>query len=192
MDAEARPSILKFVNDVALVGARISHILHNYASLERHVDRRITSLLPRLDATVQNLNRFAELVKGKTTETYVLNEEGFKYVENLADECAIAMERIRWILTGDRSWRNAHAPQYWQSLAVVNNKGQKELLKPEMDEMAIYQGLKDYKGKGKLSQITGPSDRFESLQLRLLLVIQVITIHSMTKTLSVTIEMFLW
>lgn len=188
MDAEAKSSILTFVSDVALFGARISHVFHNYASLERRVDRRLQSRLGHLNATVQTLGRLAELIKGETKESRVLDDQAFKYVETLADECAITMERMNWIITGDRAWRNVHEPRYWKSVAVVNSKGQKELLKPEIDEMAIYQGLKGSKGNGKLGQIGGTSDRFEELQLHLLLVVQVITVHNMTKTLLVSIE----
>lgn len=188
MDTEAKLSILTFVSDVALFGARIAPVFHNYATLERHVDRRLGPQVGHLNATIQSLGRLAELLKGETTEGCVLDDQAFKYVETLADECAIAMGRMNWIITGDRKWRNCYAPRYWKSVAVVNKKGQKELLKPEIDEIAMSQGLRSCNGNGKLGQIGGTSDRFKELQLHLLLVVQVIMMHNMTKTVSVSIE----
>lgn len=188
MNAEAKLNILTFVNDVALFGARISHVFHNYASLERHVDRRLPSRLGHLNAIVQTLSRLAELIKAETNENCLLDDQAFNYVETLADECAVTIGRMIWVMTGDRAWRNVHAPWYWKSVAIVNSKGQKELRKPEIDELAIYQGLKASKRNGKFGQIGGTSNRFEELQLHLLLVVQVISIHNMTKMLLVSTE----
>jgi len=185
MDTAAKSSTYRFVSNVALFGCQISQVLHNFASLEDRVGYDFRDILKNLDATIHVLNQLSSLIGVDQQQSSLFCDEGLKYVETLAEECSIAINAVKVIAGGEGV--NWYSPKYWKSVASVDEKGHKVLVVPELDEVALFEGLKQAKkANGTLSRDSDPADpgsRLEELQLLLLLVVQVVTVRDMTNKL---------
>jgi len=183
MDTATKSTTSGFVRSVAQFGSRVSNVLHNYASLELSVGNYLPSLIGNLDASIHSLNQLSSLLSLDELPTSLLNEEGLKYVETLAEECSIAIDRVKWIITDDNHYGATSTPKYWKSPVSTNEKGQKVLVMSDLDEAALFRDMRNAKGRVLFSMLDDPSERLDYLQLLLLLVVQVMTVQDMTKKL---------
>lgn len=183
MDAATKPTTSEFVKSVAQFGSQISNVLHNFASLEGSVGHRLSSLIGNLDASIHFLNQICNLMSLEQQPTVLLNNEGLKYVETLAEECSIAIDKIKWTITGDNRYEANYSPKYWKSSVSADGKGQKVLVVFDLDEAALFRDMKAAMGSVLISVLSDPAERLEYLQLLLLLVVQVMTVQDMTKKL---------
>jgi hypothetical protein len=183
MDTATKATTSDFVKTVAQFGSRVSNVLHNFASLESSVGHNLSLLVGNLDASIHFLNQICSLLGLEQQPTTLLNDEGLKYVEMLAEECSIAIDKVRWTITGDNRYKFSYSSKYWQSPASTDEKGQKVLLISDLDEAALFRDLKTAKGRTLLSSLAEPAERLDYLQLLLLLVVQIMTVQDMTKKL---------
>ena len=183
MDAATKSTMPGFVRSVAQFGSRISNVLHNYASLEGTVGHNLSSLIGNLDASVHSLNQLCSLLSLEEESTSLLNDEGLKYVETLAEECSIAIDKIKWTITGDNRYEDSSSPKYWKSPVSTEEKGQKVLVLSDLNEAALFRDMRNAKGRVLFSMLGDPAERLDCLQLLLLLVVQVMTVQDMTKKL---------
>jgi len=171
---------------VSQFGSRISNILHNFASLEGSFGHKLSLLIGNLDASIHVLNQICSLLSLEQQPIILLNDEGLKYVETLAEECSIAIDNIRWTIAGDNRFEAKYSPKYWKSPASTDEKGQKVLVVSDLDEAALFRDIKAAKGRVLYSVLSNPAERLHYLQLLLLLVVQVMTVQDMTKKLYVS------
>lgn len=183
MDAATNSTTSGFVRSVAQFGSRISNVLHNYASLEGAVGQNLSSLIGNLDASIHSLNQLCSILSLEKLPTSLLNDEGVKYVETLTEECSIAIDRVKWTITGDNRYEASYSPKYWKSPVSTNEKGQKVLVISDLDEAALFRDMRNAKGRVLYSMLDDPTERLDYLQLLLLLVVQVMTVQDMTKKL---------
>jgi hypothetical protein len=183
MDAATKSTTSDLVRSVAQFGSRISNVLHNFASLEDDFGWRLSSLIGNLDSSIHSLNQLCSLLSLEELPTSLLNDEGLKYVETLVEECSIAIDRVKWTITGDNRYEASSSPKYWKSPVSTNEKGQKVLVISDLDEAALVRDMRNAKGRVLLSMLEDPAERFDFLQLLLLLVVQVMTVQDMTKKL---------
>jgi hypothetical protein len=183
MDAATKSTTSDFVKSVAQFGSRISNVLHNFASLEGSVGHNLSSLIGNLDASIHFLNQICSLLSPEQQPITLLNGEGLKYVEMLAEECSTAIDKIKWTITGDNRYEATNSPKYWKSPVSTDEKGQKVLVVSGLDEAALFRDMKAAKGRVLVSVLSDPAERLDYLQLLLLLVVQVMTVQDMTKKL---------
>jgi len=183
MEAATKSTTSGFVRSVAQFGSRISNVLHNYASLEGSVGHKLSSLIGNLDASIHSLNQLYSLLSLQELPTSLLNDEGLKYVETLAEECSVAIDKVKWTITGDNRFEATYSPKYWKSPVSTDEKGQKVLVLSNLDEAALFRDMRNAKGRALDSMLADPTDRLDYLQLLLLLVVQVMTVQDMTKKL---------
>lgn len=183
MESASKSTTFDFVRSVAQFGSRISNVLHNYSSLEGAVGHKLSSLIGNLDASIHSLNQLCGLLSLEELPTSLLNDEGLKYVETLAEECSIAIDRVKWTITGDNRYEATCSPKYWKSPVSTDEKGQKVLMTSDLDEAALYRDMRNAKGRVLFSKLGDPAERLDYLQLLLLLVVQVMTVQDMTKKL---------
>jgi hypothetical protein len=188
MDAVTMATTSDFVKSVAQYGSRISNILHNFASLEGSVGHSLSTLIGNLDASIHFLNQICSQMSLEQQPNTLLNDEGLKYVQTLAEECSIAIDKIKWMITGDNRYEPSYSPKYWKSPVATDWKGQKVLVLSDVDEAALFRDMKAAKGRTLVSSLSDPAERLDYLQLLLLLVVQVMTVQDMTKKLWVPIR----
>jgi hypothetical protein len=183
MDEATRSRACDFLSSVARFGNRISQVLHEYASLEDYVNHTFSALLANLNATIHSLDQLCNLLSLLQQPGLLLNDEGLKYIETLAEECSVAISKVKWTITGSNCHDAIYSPKYWQSPVSVNEKGQKVLLVPDVDGAALFQDMKNAKGRTLFSALREPAQRLDYLQLLLLLVVQVMMVQNMTNKL---------
>lgn len=184
MDAEAMKNVRQFVCDISLFGSKLSHVLHNFATLERHNECYFSEVLGYLDATVHTLNQVGIHVdrevqsRSKDPHDGLFNDDGVKYVEVVAEECSVAIEKFRTIIAGDKDKKPAD-PKYWKSIVSINENGRKVLAMPHLDEAELFRKFDSINWYRRSLKLEDVADRLKSLQMYLLLVVQILTVRDM-------------
>lgn len=184
MDTTARSKVCSFVRNVAQFGTQISHVLHEYTSLENHVNSNVSTLLANLNATIYSLNQSCVLLSLQEQPRSLLNDEGLKYMETLAEECSVAIGHVMGGIAGNNCNGNLlYSPKYWESPVTIDEEGHRMLKVPDLDEVALFRDMKTESGSMLLSALGNGSQRLNRLQLLLLLVVQVMIVQDMTHKL---------
>lgn len=183
MDAATKATTSEFLKNVAQSGSRVSNVLHNFASLQGTVGLNLPSLMSNLDALIHFLKQICSLLNVEEQPAPLLNDEGLRYVEILAEECSVAIDRIKWTITGINRLEASHSPKYWKSPISTDEKGQKVLVLSGLNEAALFRDMKAGKGRALFSSLAQPAQRLDYLQLLLLLVVQVMNVQDMTTKL---------
>jgi hypothetical protein len=183
MDEVTRSKACDLLSGVARFGNRISNVLHEYASLETYVHHNVSTLLSSLNATIHSMDQLCNLLSLQEQPSSLLNDEGLKYIESLAEECSVAISKVKWTITGNNCYEAIYSPGYWKSPVSVDGKGQKVLLAPDLDEAALFRDIKNTDRRTLFAALRQPAERLDYLKLLLLLVVQVMTVQKMTNQL---------
>lgn len=184
MEGIGAQDVAAVLTSVAAYGGQLAAVFHNYSLIAETIPAGFEGAINILDATVATLKQVLTLLKDEASSNAkkVFSEEGLKYVQLLALECATTLAKVEPIIEEaclERKERKALQKQKRKT----SPKKLVTVLDPlslTLDEKEFLEKIEKTKWSWATDDIEKCMERLYDLQLHLLLVFQVVTVSALS------------
>lgn len=185
MALQAIDRVVDNLSDVSAFGGRVVQVLQDYVSLRLGSDSRIQYAVQIINVSLRSLGQLTQVLEkdrvqiSASQKQSVFNDEALQYIESLAEEFALAYNQIRVIITEERP--SEEVPKFWKSLKTTGNDGIIKNSMPDFDAADFFRKCNSVRWSRILRAVELAANRVDSLQVHLLLVIQVANVRDLAE-----------
>jgi len=182
MEGIRAQDVAAVLTSVAAYGGQLAAVFHNYSLIAETIPGGFEGAINILDATVATLKQVLTLLKDEASGDRKFSEEGIKYVQLLALECATTLAKVEPIIEEaclERKERKALQKQKRKT----SSKKLVTVLDPlslTLDEKEFLEKIEKTKWSWATDDVEKCMERLYDLQLHLLLVFQVVTVSALS------------
>jgi len=185
MEELGADNVAAVLSSVASFGGQLAAVFHNYSLIAERIPPGFEGAINILDATVATLKQVLSLLNDEASNgsKKLFSEEGLRYVNLLALECATTLAKVEPIIeTGclGRKERNILLKQKRKAKKVITTP---DPLSLSLDEKEFLEKIEKTRWSWANSDIEALMERLYDLQLHLLLVFQVVTVSALSRDL---------
>jgi hypothetical protein len=175
--------VVEVLASVAAYGGQLAAVFHNYSLTAKRIQRGSEGAINILDATVATLKQVSKLFTDDVDHgKNLFSQQGVEYARLLAVECGTAFAGIEPIM------EEAYLDPRERRALRRKRKSKPELVVPAPDPMKLRLDEKKFLETVERAiwsraflDIEKCTERLHDLQLHLLLVFQVVTVHALSK-----------
>jgi len=182
--------VAAILKSVSTYGGKISSVFHNYSLIADQIPYGFEGTINILDATNTTLTRVLNILQTKAESgsnidgKVLLNNEGLKYVQLLALECATALAKIEPAVDeASLDGKERRALEKEKRRLTKRPAPPVNPLALSLDEEDFLERIEKTKWSRAVNDIDEAMERLYELQLHLLLVFQVASVSALSTTL---------